>query len=139
MDLNKVMIIGRLTTDIEVKKIWDSGNSVVNFSIATNRKYKTKDRSLVEESEFHRCVAYSQIADLIWKYLWKWKKVYLEWRLKTRQWEDQAWNKRYTTEIVIENIIFLDSNPNAQSYWNSWDSGEAAPKTWDSKEEDVPF
>jgi len=71
MDLNKVMLIGRSTTDVEVKKIESTGNSVVNFTVATNRRYKNKDGQLVEESEYHRCVAYGNAADVIGKYVGK--------------------------------------------------------------------
>lgn len=71
MDLNKVMLIGRSTTDVEVKKIESTGNSVVNFTVATNRRYKNKDAQLVEESEYHRCVAYGNAADVIGKYVGK--------------------------------------------------------------------
>ena len=58
MDLNKVMIIGHNVTDCEVKMIESTGNPVVNFTIATNRRYKNKEGNLVEESEYSRCVAY---------------------------------------------------------------------------------
>lgn len=133
MDLNKVMIIGRATTDVEVKKMEQSGNSVVNFSVATNRKYKNKDWNLVEEAEFHRCVAFGTAADILWKYLEKGKRVYIEWRLRTRKWEDTNWWTRYTTEIIVENFIFLDSK---------------GPSEWDDKhpieehttvDEEIPF
>lgn len=109
MDLNKVMLIWRVTTDIELKKMPDNKNSVVNFSLATNRRWKNSDGNTVEEAEFHRCVAFGWLADIIWNYAEKWKKVYLEWRLRTRKWEDTNWNNRYSTEIVADNVILLDS------------------------------
>jgi single-strand DNA-binding protein len=65
MDLNKVMLIGRSTTDLEVKKIESTGSSVVNFTIATNRKYKNKEGNVMEEAEYHRCVAYGNGADIL--------------------------------------------------------------------------
>ncbi|HMT27410.1 MAG TPA: single-stranded DNA-binding protein, partial [Candidatus Absconditabacterales bacterium] len=115
MDMNRVMIIGRSTADLEIKRIESSGTSVVNFSIATNRKFKNKDGNMVEEAEYHRCVAYGNSADILGKYLVKGKKVYIEGRLKTRKWQDAAGNDRYSTEIVIENFIFLDSKgPNGE-------------------------
>lgn len=78
MDLNKVMLIGRSTTDVEVKTIESTGNSVVNFTLATNRRYKNKEGQLVEESEYHRCVAYGNAADVIGKYVDKGKRMYIE-------------------------------------------------------------
>lgn len=131
MDLNKVMLIWRVTNDLEVKKL-DSGSSVVNFSIATNRKYKNKEENIVEESEFHRCVAFWNQADIIWKYLEKWKKVYIEWRLRTRRWEDNQWQPRFTTEIVIENFIFLDNK-------SSSNTEKENTVLNNSQEEELPF
>lgn len=111
MDLNKVMLIGRSTTDVEVKKIESTGNSVVNFTVATNRRYKNKDGQLVEESEYHRCVAYWNAADVIGKYVGKGKRMYIEGRLRTRKWEDTTGATRFTTEVVVDNFIFLDARP----------------------------
>jgi single-strand DNA-binding protein len=109
IDLNKVMILGRCASDLEVKKIESTGSSVVNFTVATNRKYKNKDGNLLEEAEYHRCVAYGNSADVLGKYLTKGKKLYVEGRLKTRKWQDSTGNDRYSTEIVLENFIFLDA------------------------------
>lgn len=133
MDLNKVMIIWRSTTDVEIKKIESTGSSVVNFSMATNRKYKNKEGQVVEESEYHRCVAYGNAADIIGQYVTKGKRMYVEWRLRTRKWEDTTWNTRYTTEIVLDNFIFLDSK-GAPAAWG--DDSAVAPL---SDEEDLPF
>lgn len=131
MDLNKVMLIGRSTTDVEVKMIESTGTPVVNFTVATNRRYKNKDEQLVEESEYHRCVAYGNAADIIWKYVVKWKRMYVEWRLRTRKWEDTNGGQRYTTEIVVDNFIFLDSRPQ----WNS----ASESNEQQTEEEDAPF
>lgn len=132
-DLNKVMLIGRITSDLEVKKIWDNWNSVVNFTLVTNRAYKKQDWSKVEEAEFHRCVAFGPLADMMGQYLWKWRKIFVEWRLRTRQWEDQSWNKRYSTEIVVNDLNFCDSKP---SNWNLWSQNNESSTT---EEEDIPF
>ena len=105
-DLNRVMLIWRLTQDIEVKKLPDSWRSVATFTIATNRRYKNSEWNIVEEAEFHRCVAFGQAADLLGQYLTKWRRVYIEWRLRTRKWEDSTGQIRYTTEIIVEDFIF---------------------------------
>lgn len=103
--------------------IESTGTPVVNFTIATNRRYKNKDEQLVEESEYHRCVAYGNAADIIGKYVTKWKRMYVEGRLRTRKWEDTNGAQRYTTEVVVDNFIFLDSRPSADTngaptWWN---------------------
>jgi len=126
------MLIWRVTNDLEVKKIESTGNSVVNFTVATNRRYTNKDGQLVEESEYSRCVAYGNAADILGQYAHKGKRIYIEWRLRTRKWEDTNGVSRYTTEIVVDNFIFLDSKPTT-STWN----GDNAEETND--EGDAPF
>jgi len=130
MDLNKVMLIWRSTTDVEVQKIESTGSSVVNFTVATNRRYKNKEDQLVEESEYHRCVAYGNAADIIWQYVNKWKRIYIEARLRTRKWEDTNGNTRYSTELVVDNFIFLDSK-SGNTNSSASDAG--------SDDEDLPF
>ncbi len=134
MDLNKVMIIWRVTNEVEVKKIWDTWRSVVNFNVATNRRYKNSEWNTIEEAEFHKCVAFGPLADIIWNYWEKWKKIYVEWRLRTRKWEDTNWANRYTTEIVSDNVIFLDSKWSVSDSANSSDSQASQ-----SDDEDLPF
>ena len=107
-DLNKVMLIWRITTDLEVKKMWDSGNSVLNFSLASNRSWKNKNWEKVEETEFTRCVVFWKLADVMEQYLSKWKKIFIEWRLRTRQWEDQSWTKKFTTEVIVNEMNFCE-------------------------------
>ena len=138
LDLNRVMLIGRSTTDLEVKKIGENDTSVVNFNVATNRRYTNKEWNQVEEAEFHRCVAFWNTADILWKYLEKWKRVYIEGRLRTRKWEDSNWNNRYTTEIVVDNFIFLDSKWPSTEGWTSEQSQNTESSTQE-QEEDLPF
>ena len=132
-DLNKVLLIWRIASDLEIKKMWDSGVSVLNFTLATNRSYKNKDGEKIEEAEFTRCVVFGALADMMWQYLSKWRKVYIEWRLRTRQWEDQAWNKRYTTEVVVTDMNFCDSKPSTTT--SSSNQVEAS----NTDEEEIPF
>jgi single-strand DNA-binding protein len=63
----------------------------------------------LEDAEYHRCVSYGKWAEVLWKYLVKWKRVYIEWRLRTRKWQDTEWNDKYSTEVIVDNFIFLDS------------------------------
>lgn len=144
MDLNKVMLIGRITNDLEVKKLPESWNSVLSFTLATNRRYKNKEDNFVEEAEFHRCVVFGNWADNLAKYQSKWSKLYVEWRLRTRKWEDTNWNAKFTTEIVLENFIFLDNK--WESAWSSNKSTHSSESSSDShdtgswmKEDDLPF
>lgn len=108
MDLNKVMIIGRATNNLQVKTIESSGTPVVNFTVATNRKFKNKDGNVLEDAEYHRCVAYGKWAEVLSKYLNKGKRIYIEGRLRTRKWQDSEGNDKFSTEIIVDNFIFLD-------------------------------
>lgn len=112
-NLNKVMLMGRCTASVETKRIEGSNLSVVNFTVVTNRRFKNSRGELVTESEYHKCTAYWNSADILWKYLTKGKKLFIEGRLKTRKWTDSVGNPRQSTEIIIDNFIFLD--PRADS------------------------
>lgn len=107
MDLNKVQIIGNITQDIELKQT-PNGQNVCSFSVATNRNWTDASWVKQEQAEFHNIVMWWKLAEICGQYLQKWKKVYIEWRLQTRNWEAQDGSKRYRTEIVGENMIMLD-------------------------------
>jgi single-strand DNA-binding protein len=109
MDLNKVMLIGRSTNNLQVKTIESTGTPVVNFTVATNRKFKNKEGNMMEDAEYHRCVAYGKGAEVLGKYLVKGKRVYVEGRLRTRKWQDSEGAERFSTEIIVDSFIFLDS------------------------------
>ena len=106
--LNKVQLIGNLTRDPELRYT-ANGTAVVNFSIATNRTYTPSGGTEpVDEVEYHNIVAWSKLAEICDKLLSKGKKVYVEGRLQTRDWTDEATNKKmYRTEIVAEDMIIL--------------------------------
>ena len=107
MDLNKVMIIGRLTRDPEVKTT-PSGTNVVSFSVATGFNWTDQQGQKKEQTEFHNVVAWRKLADIIGQYLKKGSQVYIEGRLSTRSWDDKtSGQKRYRTEIVADNMIML--------------------------------
>ncbi len=116
MDLNKVMLIGRATNNLEVKMIESSNTPVVNFTVATNRKFKNKEGNLMEDAEYHRCVAYGKGAEVLGKYLTKGKRTYIEGRLRTRRWEDTEGTARFSTEIIVDNFIFLDSKGSEEGF-----------------------
>ncbi len=104
--LNKAMIIGNLGKDPEVRAI-PSGAKVANFSIATTESYTGKDGNKVDKTEWHNIVMWRGLAEVAEKYLKKGSQVYVEGRLQTRSWDDQNGQKRYTTEIVADNMVML--------------------------------
>ena len=108
MNLNKAMIIGNLTRDPEVRNT-PSGQTVASFSIATNFVWNDQQGQKQERVEFHNVVAWRRLAEICGQYLHKGSKIYAEGRLQTRDWVGQDGVKRYRTEIVLENMIMLDS------------------------------
>lgn len=107
--LNKVMLIGHLGQDPEVKTL-QSGKSVAHFSMATSEKWKGQDGQWQEKTEWHRLVAWDKLADLVGQYLVKGSQVFIEGKLQTREWDDkQTGEKRKTTEIVVQSMQFLGS------------------------------
>jgi len=103
--LNRATIIGNLTREPEVRQI-PSGQSVCSFAVATNRSWASADGQKQEASEFHNIVAWGKLAEICAQYLNKGRKVYIEGRLQTRDWEGQDGVRRYRTEIVADRIQF---------------------------------
>jgi single-strand DNA-binding protein len=107
--LNKVQLIGNLTRDPELRYT-PQGTAVCDLGVATNRSWKPQDSNeWQEETEFHNIVVWSKLAERCGEQLSKGKKVYVEGRLRTRSWETQEGEKRYKTEIVADDVMFLDS------------------------------
>lgn len=110
--LNKVMLIGNLTRDPEVRYT-ATGTSVASFSIATNRSWTPADGGEKQERvDYHNIVAWSKLADICGQLLHKGDKVYVEGRLQTRDWKAQDGSDRKITEIVIDNMMLLRSSGN---------------------------
>lgn len=111
--LNKVMLIGNLTRDPELRYT-ATGTSVASFSIATNRSWTPADGGEKQERvDYHNIVAWSKLADICGQLLHKGDKVYVEGRLQTRDWKAQDGSDRKTTEIVIDNMMLLRSTRSA--------------------------
>lgn len=106
--VNKVVLIGRLGGEPEVRYA-PSGNAVANFSVATNHSYKDRDGNFQDNTEWHRIVAWTRLAEFAKQYLHKGMRVYVEGRIQYREWQDQNGVKRNTTEIVANDIQMLDS------------------------------
>ncbi|HEY7828448.1 MAG TPA: single-stranded DNA-binding protein [Candidatus Limnocylindrales bacterium] len=107
MSLNKAMIIGNLGRDPEMRYT-PSGQAVTQFTVAVNRNYKGQNGEWQEETEWFRVVVWGQQAERAAEYLRKGNKVYIEGRLQTRQWEDKEGQKRYTTELVANQVTNLE-------------------------------
>lgn len=147
MDLNRVMIIGRLTQDPEVKTT-PSGQSVANIRVVTNRAWTDQQGVKQERAEFHSCVLWGRLADIAGQYLTKGQRIYLEGRVETRDWTGQDGVKRYRTEIIVENMIMLggprsggsEAAPREQA--PTYDNPRPVPQEPEEEEikvEDIPF
>jgi len=110
MNLNRAMIIGNLTRDPE-SRTTATGQNVCNFSVATSSQWTDASGAKQERTEYHSIVAWGKLADICTQYLAKGRKVYVEGRLQTREWEAQDGAKKQRTEIVAENMILLDRAP----------------------------
>ena len=124
--VNKVILVGNLGQDPEVRYM-PNGKAVANISLATSESWKDQQGQLQERTEWHRCVAYERLAEVIGEYLRKGSKIYLEGKLHTREWQDQQGQKRYTTEIVIQEMQMLDSKPANQAGGNTGYPQQGAP------------
>lgn len=106
--LNKVLLIGNLTRDPELRYT-PQGTAVCTMGLATNRTWVVENGEKREETEWHRIVAWNKLAELCSQLLFKGRRIYVEGRLQTRQWTGQDGSQRQATEIVIEDMIVLDS------------------------------
>lgn len=146
MDLNKVMIIGRLTRDPELRNT-PSGKAVATLGVATGRIWIDANNQKQKQTEFHNVVMWGKLAEICNQYLRKGGKIYVEGRLQTRDWTGQDGVKKYRTEIIGENMIMLDSKSSAMGSGSS--SGSHEPSTASDtpqevieeevKVEDIPF
>lgn len=110
--LNKVTLIGNLTRDPELRYT-PQGTAVCTFGLATNRQWTTESGEKREEADFHRIVSWNKLAELCAQLLTKGRKTYVEGRIQTRSWTAKDGTQRTTTEIVMSNMIILDSRRGA--------------------------
>jgi len=153
--LNKVMLIGRLGADPEVRYM-PSGDAVTSIRLATSMRWKDKQTGeRKEETEWHRVVFFRGLAKVAGEYLKKGSQVYVEGRIRTNKWQGQDGQDRYTTEIVADEMHMLDSrsggttsyadnnSPPVSSYDNrpAAPSGapQSAPQSFDDFDDDIPF
>ena len=129
--LNKVQLIGNLTRDPELRYT-PTGAAVCTIGLATNRQWTTEAGEKKEETEFHRVVAWNKLAELCSQLLVKGRKIYVEGRLRTNQWQGQDGSQRTTTEVVIEDMIILDSKRPVG------EQGSASEGPVETKKEEAP-
>jgi single-strand DNA-binding protein len=109
--LNKVMLIGNLGNEPEVKTL-EGGTKVARFSLATTESYTNKEGGTITETEWHTIIAWRSLAEVVEKYLRKGSTIYVEGKIKTRSYEDKAGTKRYVTEIIADSMVMLDKPKN---------------------------
>ncbi len=139
--VNKVILVGRLGADPEIRYA-PSGAQVANIRIATNYVYKDKTGQMQEETDWHRIVAWGRLSDVLKEYARKGSRVYVEGRLRYREYEDANGQRRFVTEIIATNVQLLDSPGGARP-----DVAAAAPDTEPleppediaSEDEEIPF
>ena len=124
--VNKVILIGNVGQDPEVRYTGDVNNSakVATIRLATTERFRGRDGNLQEHTEWHSVVVWRNTADVVEKYVRKGTQLYIEGRIRTRSWDDQTGNKRYTTEIVADTLQLLGKRPESQ---NGQQGGYQAP------------
>jgi single-strand DNA-binding protein len=108
--VNKVILIGNLGKDPEVRHL-ENGTAVANFPLATSENYTDKNGERVSTTDWHNVVLWRKLAEVSEKFLKKGDKIYVEGRLKTRSWQDQEGNTKYTTEVVGDSMTMLGKAP----------------------------
>ena len=154
--INKVILIGNCGADPE-QRAMPNGNAVTNITLATSESWKDKNTGQQQErTEWHRVIFFNRLAEIAGQYLAKGSKVYVEGSLRTRKWQDQSGNDRYTTEIVASELQMLDSRGDGQQQNSGAYNQNQAPQQnqqrrnqptnaqppqggFDDFEDDIPF
>ncbi len=140
--VNKVILIGNLGADPETRRSPDR-EPICNFRIATTRKWKDKNGASQERTEWHRIATFGKLAELCDQYLAKGRQVYVEGRLQTREWTDKENQKRWTTEIIAEQVTFLGAREGAPRHGDSpppdFNGAPDAPDAPATPGDDIPF
>lgn len=141
--VNKVILVGNLGKDPEIRHL-ENGTAVANFPIATSESYKDKEGSRVEQTEWHNVVVWRKLAEIAENYLKKGSQIYLEGKLRTRSWDDQQGNKKYTTEVVADSFTMLGKREDSQGGTNSMPTAAPNNNLKEAnkpikEEDDLPF
>jgi single-strand DNA-binding protein len=146
MSVNKVILLGRLGQDPELKYT-PGGAAVCNFSLATTESWTDKGGQKQEKTEWHRVVVWGKLAELCNQYLSKGRQAFVEGRLQTRAWDDKDGNKRYTTEIMAATVQFIGGATTGAGNTTNVDNSYAQPSAQDYQisndahfaADDIPF
>ena len=144
--VNKVILVGNIGRDPEVRSM-NSGDKVCNLSLATSETWNDKNTGERQErTEWHRLVLWRKLAEIAGQYLKKGSKIYVEGKLQTRSWDDQGGQKRYTTEVVVNEMEMLDrrgEGGGSGDFAGGGDPGPAAgpeiPPAVGNEDDDLPF
>ncbi len=136
--LNKVMLIGNLGKDPEVRYT-ASGQAVASFSLATSEKFKGKSGEWEERTEWHNITLWGKLAEIAGEYLSKGKTVYIEGRLQTRKWQDKSGNDRYTTDIVGDKMQMLSPKGERRGSESSSEPSGGGYEEPPFQDDDIPF
>jgi len=136
--INKAILVGRLGKDPEVRYTPD-GAMVTSFTLATDEQWKDKNGEKVQKTEWHKIVTFGKLAEICGNYLVKGKLIFIEGRIQTRSWDDKEGVKRYTTEIVANNMQMLDSKGQNKAEGSSPSSTPSNSVDTGTPMEDVPF
>ena len=137
--VNKVILIGRLGVDPELKTV-SSGQNVCRISLATSETWTDREGQKQERTEWHRVVVWGKLAEVCGRHLAKGRQVYVEGRLHTRSWEDDQGQKKYSTEVVGNTVRFLGSTDNnRQQTSSSGNSQDFSPEPSFDNTEEIPF
>jgi len=139
--VNKVILIGNLGRDPEVRYM-PNGNAVANITLATSESWKDRTTGEPQEkTEWHRVVMFRRLGEIAGEYLKKGSKVYIEGKLQTRKWQDNAGNDRYTTEIIADEMQMLDSRGGSASFADDSvpAAASSAPAAAGDFDDDIPF
>jgi len=130
MSINKVILVGNVGKDPEIRYL-EGGTAVCSFPLATSESYKNRDGEKITNTEWHNIVLWRGLAEIAEKYVKKGAQLYIEGRIRTRSWDDKEGNKRYTTEIIADNMQMLGRKPNESGQQESQPSKPATRATVD--------
>lgn len=134
--MNRAILLGRLGKDPELRHT-SSGTAVINFSLATSRKYKTKSGAAKEETQWHQCNGFGKTAEIISQYFSKGDQILLEGMIQYRNYDDRDGNKKYVTEILIDRFEFVGANKERSQ--ESQEHQDRVDEPGFDPDEEIPF
>ncbi len=139
MSVNKAILIGNLGKDPDLRYT-PAGKAVATFSLATSERWTNQEGQKQENTTWHNIVAWGKQAEVMKEYLHKGKQVYIEGRIQNRSYDDKEGNKKYISEVVVQNFTFLGSRDSSAKGTTAASTEETAPQTVpDAPEDDLPF